>query len=203
MWEVIDLVIRNTSSVRQQDRTELDYRKRLLQRKEAATSYKKQNDFFQPRSQSVKELEDLLIGKKELEQQVPTKSTITQVKDVESRSITGKNTLETVELLREVRRVALSAKNPTEQDHRVAHVAEKSIETFSEEKVATIQDVSEQPSQAEELKKNTTIPIVSAEERAQIRKQRYISKALEKYSFQVQMKEAGFQLKQSSFSIVA
>ncbi|WP_162920116.1 putative metalloprotease CJM1_0395 family protein [Paenisporosarcina cavernae] len=195
-----------------QDRSvQQEFRKRLIQRKDATNSYKKQAELFQTKKPSLQDLEDLLLGKKEQEQQPHTlKFGTTPV-----HAIAGNNLEETIDLLEQVKEAALASVEPSDQDLRVAATASNRISQvraqLSLHELANSR-IKEESFTQEQLRASVTnrSSLVDFQDnkdansqREQLARMRLFEKARQSYDYQVQLKQAGFQVKEPSFYRIA
>jgi len=211
------------------DREAVLGRKKLIQRKDASETYKKQSDFFLSKSPSLSELENLLTGKMELEgdteeiaetvrafqelEQQP-KHTLT-FGNTPTHAILGSTPEETITKLEHVRRAVLASTNPTPQDLGVAATVTNKIRSAEAQIVLNEQA----KSQIElETQRQTTIEseVFNRSTQADFQEEkntvtdleklkhlRLFEHAIAKYTFQVQLKRYGFSEQQPSFYRIA
>lgn len=208
-------------------------RKRAMQRKDAGDAYRKQAEYFRPITPSLAQLEDLLLGKKEREQEAPEVSAAVRefqqieyfqqrqsVQDIRGphvpvQTIGGPTLDDTVALLEKVRSSALAASIPSTQDLRIAASASAKIRqvhtqiTLNEEANRQILNEVKRQVEDEAAVSNRSVqsdfqsPKVLAEDLAELQKKRLVEQAIAKYSYQVRMTRYGFTEQQPSFFRVA
>lgn len=185
--------------------TEIENRKRVLKQKNADEAYKKNAQYFQPKSNpALDELVDLLTGKKEQQAKPALQQAIRELQEA-TPSYPEINDLvamasdeEAVDILKRVQQSALSSDNPTAQDLQVAQSAadyiaqntqittnSDSIVAASKENVASVK---EEPT--EQQYKETI-------------RNRLFEQAASKYQFQIQMARGGFQFDEPIFYQIA
>ncbi|MFJ8065984.1 hypothetical protein ACIQYS_15255 [Psychrobacillus sp. NPDC096426] len=197
---------------------DFEERKRALQRHNAGDAYRRQAEYFQPKVPTLSQLEELLLGNKEIETD-SSKSQSTDILDIKGPSLPvqtiGGPTLEkTVELLEKVRSTALAPAQPTPADLRVAASASAKIQrvnaqiSLNMEANRKISLEVKQQLEDEASVSNRSVPSdfqtpqVSQEVLKNIQKKRWKEQAIAKYSYQVHLKRYGFDdLKPSFFRI--
>ncbi|WP_391207333.1 hypothetical protein [Psychrobacillus sp. L4] len=209
--------------------TSLDERKRAMQRKDAGEAYRKHATYLQPKVPSLSELENLLLGNKEREEETPEVSAAVkefqQLEGANSRPTKGPSTPvqtiggptpeKTIELLEKVRSSALAPVEPTPQDIRVAASATAKIQqvqtqiTLNQEANRQIKlEVKKQKEQEAEVFNHSILSDVDSpkelkENLVNLQKKRLKEQAIAKYSYQVHLKRYGFTDQQSSFFRIA
>lgn len=176
-----------------------------FQRKDVELAYRKNAQFYQPKKKpSLTELEDLLLGNKE----------ILDIKgpSVPVQTIGGPTPEETIELLEKVRSTALADTDPTPQDLRTAATATAKIQsvqsqiTLHHEAARQIEIEAKRQREDEAAISNRSVqfdyqpPGVRSEN---IQKRKFIEQAIAKYSHQVHLKKYGFTDQQPSFFRIA
>ncbi|WP_313893255.1 hypothetical protein [Psychrobacillus sp.] len=208
-------------------------RKRAMQRKDAGDAYRKQAEYFQPKTPSLAQLEDLLLGRKEREKETPeVRAAVREFQQIEYsqqqqslqeikgphipvQTIGGPTLDNTVALLEKVRSSALAPSVPSTQDLRIAASASAKIQqvhtqiTLNEEANRQISNEVQRQVEDELAVSNRSVPSdfqspkVLADDLAEIQKKRFVEQAIAKYSYQVQMTRYGFAEQQPSFFRVA
>lgn len=176
-----------------------------FQRKDVGQAYRKNAEFYQPKkSPNLAELEDLLLGNKE----------ILDIKgpSVPVQTIGGPTPEETIELLEKVRSIALAPANPTPQDLRTAATATAKIQsvhsqiTLHQEAARQIEVEAKRQREDEAAISNRSVqydyqpPEVRSEN---VQKRKFYEQAIAKYSHQVHLKKHGFTDQQPSFFRIA
>lgn len=140
-------LVKSTGNGMSNQPANFEERKRAMQRKDAGDAYRKQTEYFQPKTPTLSDLEDLLLGNKEREPETPevsaavrefqqlenTNSRTQHIVDIKAPStsvqtIGGPTHEKTIELLEKVRGSALALAEPTPQDLRVAASATAKIQ---------------------------------------------------------------------------
>ncbi|MBM7698952.1 hypothetical protein [Kurthia huakuii] len=182
---------------------EIENRKRVLKQKTADEAYKKNAQYFQPKSnQALDELVDLLTGKKEQQAKPALQQAIREMQEA-APSDSAMNDLvandeEAVDILKRVQQSALSSANPTAQDLQVAqsaadYIAQKTPFTTNSD-IATLapkKNVDSLHVQPSEQQYKETI------------RTRLFEKAASRYQFQIQMARSGFQFDEPVFYQIA
>ncbi|SES02161.1 hypothetical protein [Psychrobacillus sp. OK032] len=195
---------------------DIEQRKRMLQRQNAGNAYRKTAEYLQPKVPTQSELEELLLGKKERELDMPS-SGKTNMLDIKGPSIPvqtiGGPTLEkTVELLEKVRSTALAPAKPTPEDLRVAASASAKIQrvnaqiTLNMEASRQIALEVKQQLEDEASISNRSVPSdLQSPKMLQedLQKKRLKEQAIAKYSYQVHLKRYGFADLEPSFFRIA
>lgn len=204
----------------------VEERKRALQRREAGDAYRKQAEYYRPKLPTLSELEELLLGNKEREPEKPEVSAaIREFQQLESGNIKGPgtpiqqiagHTLEkTIELLEKERSTALESPNPTQKDMLVSTSASAEIQqvkaqiTLNEvakrqiEQEANRQKADEAEVFNRSVQTDFQTPKVLEEDMENLQKKRLIEQAIAKYSYQVHLKRYGFTDQQPSFFRIA
>lgn len=219
MGEVIYVsIVRSTGNGMLGRWAEFEERKRALQRYNAGDAYRKQAEYFQPKVPTLTELEELLLGNKERQPETSTNES-TKMLDIKGPSIPvqtiGGPTLEkTVELLEKVRSNALAPAQPSPEDLRVATSASAKIQRVNAQislnKEANRQIDLEVKQQLEEEASisNRSVPSDFQSPKLQedlenLQKKRWREQAIEKYSYQVNLKRYGFADLEPSFFRIA
>lgn len=182
---------------------EIENRKRVLKQKTADEAYKKNAQYFQPKSNpALDELVDLLTGKKEQQAKPALQQAIREMQEA-APSDSAMNDLvandeEAVDILKRVQQSALSSANPTAQDLQVAqsaadYIAQKTPFTTNSD-IATLapkKNVDSLHVQPSEQQYKETI------------RTRLFEKAASRYQFQIQMARSGFQFDEPVFYQIA
>ena len=182
---------------------EIENRKRVLKQKTADEAYKKNAQYFQPKSNpALDELVDLLTGKKEQQAKPALQQAIREMQEA-APSDSAMNDLvandeEAVDILKRVQQSALSSANPTAQDLQVAqsaadYSAQKTPFTTNSD-IATLapkKNVDSLHVQPSEQQYKETI------------RTRLFEKAASRYQFQIQMARSGFQFDEPVFYQIA
>ena len=182
---------------------EIENRKRVLKQKTADEAYKKNAQYFQPKSNpALDELVDLLTGKKEQQAKPALQQAIREMQEA-APSDSAMNDLvandeEAVDILKRVQQSALSSANPTAQDLQVAqsaadYIAQKTPFTTNSD-IATLapkKNVDSLHVQPSEQQYKETI------------RTRLFEKAASRYQFQIQMARRGFQFDEPVFYQIA
>lgn len=206
-----------------------DHRKKLNLRREVSDTYKKHSDFYQSKTPTLSELEDLLLGKMELDGDTEEVADAVRVyQEIEQQpkhtlafgnapiqAISGSTPEETIELLEHVKRAALASAEPSVEDLRLAASASTRIQEAQAQ--VELNEIAE--SQIEfEAQRQTEIQYEATNKSMQIdfqepqntlveqqkhKQLRLFEEAISKYSFHVQMKQQGFQIQQPSFYRIA
>lgn len=182
---------------------EIENRKRVLKQKTADEAYKKNAQYFQPKSNpALDELVDLLTGKKEQQAKPALQQAIREMQEA-APSDSAMNDLvandeEAVDILKRVQQSALSSANPTAQDLQVAqsaadYIAQKTPFTTNSD-IATLAS-----------KKNVDSLHVQPSEQQykETIRTRLFEKAASRYQFQIQMARSGFQFDEPVFYQIA
>ncbi len=206
-----------------------DHRKKLNLRREVSDAYKKQTDFYQSNTPTLSELEDLLLGKMELDGDTEEVADAIRVyQEIEQQpkhtlafgtapiqAISGSTPEETIELLEHVKRAALASAEPSVEDLRLAASASNRIQAaqaqvnLNEMAESQIDFESQRQTEIQYEATNKSMQIDFQEtqnsliEQQKNKQLRLFEKAISKYSFQVQMKQQGFQIQQPSFYRIA
>lgn len=222
-------LIRATGNGMSNQIASLDERKRAMQRKDAGEAYRKHAKYFQPKVPSLTELENLLLGNKEREEETPEVSAaikeFQQLEGANGRPVKGPGTPvqtiggptpeKTIELLEKVRSSALAPVKPTPQDLRVAASATAKIQqmqsqiTLNQEANRQIKLEVKKQKEDEAAVFNRSIlsdfqsPKVLKEDLENLQKKRLKEQAIAKYSYQVHLKRYGFTSQQPSFFRIA
>ncbi|MFF2753316.1 hypothetical protein ACFVR1_06110 [Psychrobacillus sp. NPDC058041] len=209
--------------------TSLDERKRAMQRKDAGEAYRKHAKYFQPKVSTLSELENLLLGNKEREEETPEVSAaikeFQQLEGANNRPIKGPSTPvqtiegptpeKTIELLEKVRSSALAPAEPTPQDLHVAASATAKIQqnqsqiTLNQEANRQIKLEVKKQKEDEAAVFNRSIlsdfqsPKELKEDLENLQKKRLKEQAIAKYSYQVNLMRYGFASQQNSFFRIA
>ncbi|WP_391119824.1 hypothetical protein [Psychrobacillus sp. L3] len=209
--------------------TSLEERKRAMQRKDAGEAYRKHATYFQPKVPSLSELENLLLGNKEREEETPEVSAAVkefqQLEGANSRPTKGPSTTvqtiggptleKTIELLEKVRSSALVPVEPTPQDVRVVASTTAKIQQVQSQimlnqeanRQIKLEVKNQKENEAAVFNRSThsdfQSPKVLEEDLGNIQKKRLKEQAIAKYSYQVHLKRYGFTDQQSSFFRIA
>lgn len=211
------------------DREAVLGRKKLIQRKDASETYKKQSDFFLSKSPTLSDLENLLTGKMELDgdtediadavrafqelEQQP-KHTLA-FGNTPTHAILGSTPEETIAKLEHVRKAALASANPTPQDLGVAASVTTKIRS-AEAQIVLNEQAESQIEQETQRQKGLESEVFNRSTQAdfqevkskdndleKLKHLRLFEHAIAKYTFQVQMKRYGFSEQQPSFYRIA
>lgn len=202
---------------------------RAVQRKDAGQAYRKHHDYFQPKTPSLNELEELLLGNKEKEKDTPElsaairefqemeKQTIMDIKGPGTpiQSIGGPTPEKTIELLEKVRSQALAEMPATPQHLLVAANATSKIR--QEEAQLTLNEMAnrqieletkrQKEMEAEVFNRSMQVdfqtPKVLEEDLQSLQTKRLKEQAIAKYSYQVHLRKYGFSDQQPSFFQIA
>jgi hypothetical protein len=206
-----------------------DHRKKMNLRKEVSDTYKKQADFYQSKMPSLSELEDLLLGKMELDgdtEEVADAVRVYQEMEQQPKhtlafgtapiqAISGATLEDTIELLEHVRRASLASAEPSAEDLRTAASATTRIQQaeaqvdLNEMAKSQIEFETQRQKEIHSEATNKSMqvdfqqPQNIEEDRQNFKKLRLFEEAISKYSFHVQMKEQGFRIQQPSFYRIA
>lgn len=182
---------------------EIENRKRVLKQKTADEAYKKNAQYFQPKSNpALDELVDLLTGKKEQQAKPALQQAIREMQEA-APSDSAMNDLvandeEAVDILKRVQQSALSSANPTAQDLQVAqsaadYIAQKTPFTTNSD-IATL---------APKKNVDSLNARPSDQEQKETIRNRLFEKAASRYQFQIQMARSGFQFDEPVFYQIA
>lgn len=226
-------LVKSTGNGMSNSISNFEERKRAMQRKDAGEAYRKQAEYFQPKMPSLGELEDLLLGNKEREQDTPELSAaVREYQQIEQdnrpqnmldikgpstpvQTLGGPTLEKTIELLEKVRSSALAPAEPTPQDLHVAASASAKIQrvqsqiTLNQE--ASRQITLEAKTQIEDeaavfnrsIQSELQSPKSIEEDMENLQKRRLKEQAIAKYSYQVHLKRYGFTDLQPSFFRIA
>lgn len=204
-------------------------RKKLIQRKDASETYKKQSDFFLTKPPTLSDLENLLTGKMELDGDTEdVADAVRAFQELEQQpkhtlafgntpthAINGSTPEETIELLEHVRRAALAPANPTSKDLSVAASVTTKIRS-AEAQIVLNEQAESQIEIETERQKGLESEVFNRSTQAdfqevkstgsdleKLTQLRLFEHAIAKYTFQVQMKRYGFSEQQPSFYRIA
>lgn len=204
-------------------------RKKLIQRKDASETYKKQSDFFLSKPPTLSDLENLLTGKMELEGDTEeVTDAVRAFQELEQQpkhtlafgnapihAIIGSTPEETIQLLEHVKKAALASGNPTSQDLTNASKVTTRIRSaqaqiaLNEQAETQIELEIQRQKALESEVSNRSSQADFQEEKStnnDLEKLKYLrlfEHAIAKYSFQVQMNKYGFSEQQPSFYRIA
>lgn len=175
-------------------------------RRNAESAYDRHIQYNGQNQKTVEDLESLLIGKKEPEMVQPVRQELQELGAGQMKQIAlpvGKTLEETIDIWRNVRAEAISEPDPTTADYNLAATASAKIMQTEmqialrspEEPGIEIASVREQTNTT----KAVTIELPSVLERETLIMQRRYEQAISSYSFQVQMKQQGFEFDRPSF----
>lgn len=179
-----------------------------IRRRNAESAYNRNVQYNGQNQKTVEDLESLLIGKKDTETIQPERQEFQQLGAGQVKQIAlpiGKTLEETIDLWRDVRAEAISEPEPTTADYQLAATASAKImqtETkIALEKLAQSDSVmSSAQEQANTAKaKVVSMELPSGSDREILIMQRRYERAISSYSFQVQMKQKGFEFDRPSF----
>lgn len=202
---------------------------RTTQRKDAGQAYKKNAEYFQPKTPSLNELEELLLGNKEKEKDTPElsaairelhqmeKQSIMDIKgpSIPVQSIGGPTPEKTIELLEKVRSQALAEMPATPQHILLAASATSKIRQEQAQvalnEMANGQIESEIKRQKEmesevfnrSMQVDFQAPKILEEDLQNLQVKRLKEQAIAKYSYQVHIRKHGFSDQQPSFFQIA
>lgn len=185
--------------------TEIENRKRVLKQKNADEAYKKNAQYFQPKSNpALDELVDLLTGKKEHQAKPALQQAIRELQETTPNYpeihdvVAMASNEEAIDILKRVQQSALSSDNPTAQDLQVAqsaadYIAQKTQFTTNSDSIdatskKNVDSLTVQPT--EQQYKETV-------------RNRLFEQAASKYQFQVQMARSGFRFDEPMFYHIA
>lgn len=206
-----------------------EYRKKMIQRREVSETYKKQADFYLSIPPTLKELEDLLTGKMELNGDTEeVADAVRAFQEIEQQpkhtlafgnapihAIIGSSPEETIQLLEDVRRAALAPVIPTTQDLSLAASATTRIRdaqaqvALNEHAETQIELESQRQKELEAEASNRSTQSDFQELKntevdfEKLKYLRIFEQAIKKYSYQVQLKKYGFSEQQPSFYRIA
>lgn len=175
-------------------------------RRSAESAYDRHIQYNGQNQKTVEDLESLLMGKTEPEIVQPDRQELQELGAGQMKQIAlpiGKTLEETIDIWRNVRAEAISEPEPTTADYNLAATASAKI-MQTETKIALdklaksgieMASVREQTSTA----KAATIELPSGLEREALIMQRRYEQAISSYSFQIQMKQKGFEFDRPSF----
>mgnify|MGYP006865371329 FL=1 len=185
--------------------TEIENRKSVLKQKNADEAYKKNAQYFQPKSNpALDELVDLLTGKKEHQAKPALQQAIRELQEKTPNYpeihdvVAMASDEEAVDILKRVQQSALSSDNPTAQDLQVAQSAADYIAQNTQ--FTTNSDSIDATS-----KKNVDSLTVQPTEQQykETVRNRLFEQASSKYQFQVQMARSGFRFDEPIFYHIA
>lgn len=202
---------------------------RTTQRKDAGQAYRKHAEYFQPKTPSLNELEELLLGNKEKEKDTPELSAaIRELHQIEKQSmmdikvpsipvqsIGGPTPEKTIELLEKVRSQALAETPATPQHILLAASATSKIRQEQAQvalnEMANGQIESEIKRQKElesevfnrSMQVDFQAPKILEEDLQNLQVKRLKEQAIAKYSYQVQLRKYGFSDQQPSVFQIA
>lgn len=202
---------------------------RTTQRKDAGQAYKKNAEYFQPKTPSLNELEELLLGNKEKEKDTPELSAVLRelhqmekqsMMDIKGpsipvQSIGGPTPEKTIELLEKVRSQALTETPATPQHLLLAASATSKIRQEQAQlalnEMANKQIESEVKRQKEmesevfnrTMQVDFQAPKILEEDLQNLQVKRLKEQAIAKYSYQVHLRKYGFSDQQPSFFQIA
>ncbi len=180
-------------------------------RKNAGEAYKKHAQYYQPRLPSLADLEDLLLGNKDKEAESDDrKDAIKEFQQTEGKekrtpylsiqAIKGYSNEETIDLLKKTRNEALSQKPVTVKDFQLAATASSRIQHERSQivlnKIAATQIKQEWKEREAIDRQVAKLPPL---EKELIHQKRLWEKAIERYTYQVNLKKHGFSEMEPSF----
>lgn len=183
-----------------------------IRRRNAESAYNRNVQYNGQNQKTVEDLESLLRGKKEPENVQPERQEFQQLGAGQVKQIAlpvGKTLEETIDLWRDVRTEAVSEQQPTTADYQLAATASAKIrqtETqIALEKLAQsnieMASIQEQVNTAKA--KAVSMELPSGPERELLILQKRYEQAISSYSFQVHMKQKGFEIDRPSFYKIA
>lgn len=233
IWKEVEkmTLVRATGNGTSNIIAEIEQRKRAFQRKDVGQTYRKNAEFYQPKKNpALDELEELLLGNKEKEndspevsaavkefQQLEKNKSILDIKgpSMPVQTIGGPTPEKTIELLEEVRSAALASDEPSPNELRVAASATAKIQTvqsqisLNQEATRQVEVEAKRQRENEAAVSNRSVqsdfqsPKIPSENLENLQKRRYKEQAIAKYSLQVHMKKYGFTDQQPSFFLIA
>jgi hypothetical protein len=181
-----------------------------IKRRNAEIAYDRHVQYNGRNQKTVAGLENLLTGKKELEIEQPEHREFQRLGGGQMKQIVlpiGKTLEETIDLWRDVRAEAISEPEPTTADYQLAATASAKI--MRTEAQITLHDKAQAEIETAvaheevEAAKMASMELPSVLDReVQIMQKRY-EQAISSYSFQVQMKQKGFEIDRPSFYKIA
>ena len=180
-------------------------------RKNAGEAYKKNVQFYQTKLPSLSDLKDLLLGNKEKEaESADRREAIKEFQQSEAQenrapylsvqAINGHSKEETIALLRKTKSAALSRKPVTVKDYQMAATASTRIQQEQSQIVLNelAADQIEQEWRAREAGDRQVSQLLPLE-KGIIQQKMLWEKAIERYSYQVNLRKFGFTSMEPSF----
>ena len=202
---------------------------KAVQRKDAGQAYRRHAEYFLPKTPSLNDLEELLLGNKEKEKDTPElsaairefqqmeKQSIMDIKGpgIPIQSIGGPTPEKTIELLEKVRSQALAETPATPQHLLVAASATSKIR--QEQAQLTLNEMANRQIKIEvqrqkdiesevfnrSMQVDFQTPKVLEDDLQNLQARRLKEQAITKYSYQVHLKMYGFSDQQPSFFQIA
>lgn len=181
-----------------------------IRRRNAEIAYDRHVQYNGRNQKTVAGLENLLTGKKELENAQPEHREFQRLGGGQMKQIAlpiGKTLEETIDLWRDVRAEAISEPEPTTTDYQLAATASAKI--MRTEAQIMLHDKAQAEIETAvaheevEAAKMASVELSSVLDReVQIMHKRY-EQAISSYSFQIQMKQKGFETDRPSFYKIA
>ena len=184
-------------------------------RKNAGEAYKKHVHYYQTKLPSLNDLENLLLGNKEKEvESAERREAIKELQQSEAQenrapylsvqAINGHSKEETIALLRKTKSAALSRKPITLKDFQMAATASSRIQQEQSQieldELASAQVEQEwRMREAGERQLSQLAPV----EKGILQQKKLLEKAIERYSYQVNLKKFGFTSMEPSFFRIA
>ena len=184
-------------------------------RKNAGEAYKKHVQYYQTKLPSLSDLENLLLGNKEKE--VESADRREAIKDFQQseaqenrapylsvQAINGHSKEETIALLRKTKSAVLSRKPVTVKDFQVAAIASSRIQQ-EQSQIVLNELASAQVEQEWRMREagEHQLSQLSPLEKGIIQQKKLWEKAIERYSYQVNLKKFGFTSMEPSFFRIA
>lgn len=195
---------------------DVEERKRMHKRHNAGDVYRKQAEYFQPKIPTLSQIEELLLGNKERENDTPSspKTNMLEIKgpSIPVQTIDGPTLEKTVELLEKVRSTALAPAEPTPEDLRVAASASAKIQRVNAQITLNTEanrqialEVKQQLEDEASISNRSVSSDLSPPKMLQedLQKKRLKEQAIAKYSYQVHLKRYGFADLEPSFFHIA
>ncbi len=175
-------------------------------RRNAESAYGRHIQYNGQNQKTVEDLESLLIGKKEPEIVQPERQELRELSGGQMKQVAlpvGKTLEETIDIWRTVRAEAISEPEPTTADYNLAATASAKI--MQTETQIALDKLEKSRIEMASVHKQTntakaaTIELPSGVEREVLIMQMRYEQAISSYSFQVQMKQQGFEFDRPSF----
>jgi len=182
----------------------------VSRRRNAESAYGRHIQYNGQNQKTVEDLESLLMGKKEPEIAQPARQGHQELGLGQTKQIAlpvGKTLEETIDIWRDVRAEAISEPKPTTADYNLVATASAKImrteaQIILHNRAQSEIDIASAREEADTAKMASK-ELPSDLEREILIMQRRYEKAISSYSFQVLMKEKGFEIDQPSFYKIA